>query len=298
MKSISKAPKVIKLEKPLPVISATINLMTQKTENEISQFDNISYNNNDYIINLVREEEKNQRLNNTTPIHHRITRRATQKNTQRTFFFDRAATMLNKTRETSHPKTKRLILLNQKDFMRRTTMNPTTRNTKKIATTYTNTPIKKQTLRLFNQCDEIENECFSLRTFNNSPDREERDLSKKFKTIERNSKRQEIEELRYDKGKIGVQPLMKLKLKNLRILQETDCVKKVSNTLAFKANKLINGLFTIQNKRLYFTKNYQNYQSIRIKRKQNIKVMDNMLNNNIKEHNKVCKIYNKYINTE
>ena len=60
MKSISKAPKVIKLEKPLPVISATINLMTQKTENEISQFDNISYNNNDYIINLVREEEKNQ----------------------------------------------------------------------------------------------------------------------------------------------------------------------------------------------------------------------------------------------
>ena len=49
---------------------------------------------------------------------------------------------------------------------------------------------------------------------------------------------------------------------------------------------------------LYITNNYQKYQSIRIKRKKNIKVMDNMLKDNIKEHNKVCKIYNRYINTE
>ena len=55
----------------------------------------------------------------------------------------------------------------------------------------------------------------------------------------------EIEELLYNKKKIGVKPLMKMKLKNFRILQESDYVNKLSDTLAFKVNKIINGMFTI-----------------------------------------------------
>ena len=45
-----------------------------------------------------------------------------------------------------------------------------------------------------------------------------------FKKVEELERLTEIEELLYNKKKIGVKPLMKMKLKNFRILQESDYV--------------------------------------------------------------------------
>ena len=81
-------------------------------------------------------------------------------------------------------------------------------------------------------------------------------------------------------------------------MKESDYVKNVSNTLAFKANKVLTKLFTIKNKKMYFINEYQHYNNIKSDRKKHIKKMDEMLQQNIKEHKKACRIYNKFINNE
>ena len=55
-------PKVIRIDRPLPVLARRISLASQETQKEINRFDNISYDNNSYIIQLVREssEMKNE----------------------------------------------------------------------------------------------------------------------------------------------------------------------------------------------------------------------------------------------
>lgn len=76
----------------------------------------------------------------------------------------------------------------------------------------------------FDQCDEIENRCCTLRNTCKITEGENEGIKSIFKKVEELERLTEIEELLYNKKKIGVKPLMKMKLKNFRILQESDYV--------------------------------------------------------------------------
>lgn len=278
-------PKVVRIDRPLPVLSRRISLISQETRKEINRFDNISYDNNAYIIQLVREGESE--MKNETNRIHRKTKKSTRKVTTKVkLYCDHSKLLREKIKKT----TKKILSLEENDF---STRNIST--CQHYSNNHTVTFSNMEKTNLFTQCEEIESKCATLKTFNKPSTNV---LSKKFKTIERESHRPEIDELKYDKKKLGVKPLMRLTNKNLRIIKESDYVKKVSNTLAYKANKVVANFFTIKNKKMYFINDYQHYSDIKSDRKKHIKEMDKMLQQNIKEHTKVCRIYDKYINTE
>lgn len=284
-------PKVTRIDRPLPLITHKISLISQETQKEINRFDNISYDNNDYIIKLVREGEKTFIRNETTK--HKKTKKSTRKATTRINLYSVQSKMI---KEKIKKTAKKMLSLEDNDFSSRN--NSTYQHHSYNNHTITFSNMEKTQENLFTQCNEIENQCSTLKTFYNKPLSEEAIIVKKFKTIEKQNHRPEVEELKYDKKKLGVKPLMRLTYKNLRIMKESDYVKNVSNTLAFKANKVLTKLFTIKNKKMYFINEYQHYNNIKSDRKKHIKKMDEMLQQNIKEHKKACRIYNKFINNE
>lgn len=282
-------PKVIRIDRPLPVLARRISLASQETQKEINRFDNISYDNNAYIIQLVREGESSEMKNEAN--RHKKTKKSTRKVTTKVnLYCDNSKKLREKIKKT----TKKILSLEENDFF--SSRNISTCHNNNHTVTFSN--FEKTQENLFTQCDEIENKCSTLKTCYKKPLAERAMISRKFKTIERKSNRPEIDELKYDRKKLGVKPLMRLTYKNLRIMKESDYVKKVSNTLAFKANKVVTNFFTIKNKKMYFLKDYQHYSDIKSERKKHIKEMDAMLQQNIKEHTKACRIYDKYINIE
>ena len=58
MKNYVNVSKIIPIEDHFPLIGSKIKVMTKQTKKDINHFDNITYDNNEYIIRLVREEEK------------------------------------------------------------------------------------------------------------------------------------------------------------------------------------------------------------------------------------------------
>lgn len=58
MKNYVNVSKNIPIEDHFPLIGSKIKVMTKQTKKDINHFDNITYDNNEYIIRLVREEEK------------------------------------------------------------------------------------------------------------------------------------------------------------------------------------------------------------------------------------------------
>lgn len=289
MKNYLTISKEIQINESLPIIATTIKQMTRQTHEEVSKFDNISYDNNNFIINLIREEEKN-RANN--PKY--FSRKASKRNTKaRINLIKTGGTEVEKS---FHKKSKKFYTINPYDFYNKMKESPKiSRNSRKIANTVTNSSFVNTQKELFDQCQEIENQCFTIKSnCHVTPDKK---LKNQFKKVNEMNKKSEVEELRFDKKKVGVRPLMKIKMKNRRILQEAECVHKISNTLAFKANKIISNIFKIQTQRIYFGKDYKKYDNIRTQRKSKIKEMNNLLENNLKEHQKACQIYNKYVNT-
>ena len=77
MKKYLSISKDIQINESLPIIATTIQQMTRQTHEEVSKFDNISYDNNNFIINLIKEEDKN-RATNPKYFSHKASKRNTK----------------------------------------------------------------------------------------------------------------------------------------------------------------------------------------------------------------------------
>lgn len=291
MKNYLTISKEIQINETLPIIASTIKQMTKQTHEEVSKFDNISYDNNNFIINLIREEEEKNKTANSKD----YSRKASKRNTKARINLIKAR--LHEEEEKSfHKKRKKYSTINPYDLYNKLRESPKiSRNSKKIANTVAYSSILNTQKELFDQCQEIEDQCCTFKSnCHVTPDKE---LKNKFEKMNEKNKKLEVEELRFDKKKVGVRPLMKIKMKNRRVLKEAECVHKISNTLAFKANKIVTNIFKTQTQKKYFGKDYKKYDNIRMQRKSKIKELNNFLENNLKEHQKACQIYYKYVNT-
>ena len=57
MKNYVNVSKNISIEDHFPLIGSKIKVMTKQTKKDINHFDNITYDNNEYIIRLVRKSK-------------------------------------------------------------------------------------------------------------------------------------------------------------------------------------------------------------------------------------------------
>ena len=172
-----------------------------------------------------------------------------------------------------------------------------------LNTSFSNEDIKAQNSvplntkqKVFNSCEEIEGDCFSIREKFQKKHKHNY-LKKFFRKANKIKTLGQLDELRYNKKQVGINPLMNLKITNKRLLQESDCIEKMDNDLAFKANKAINGMFTSQEKQSYFTNSsYKNYNEIKKRRMQQIQELQEIMDHNEKEHSKFSSSYKNYVN--
>ena len=104
-------PKVIRIDRPLPVLARRISLASQETQKEINRFDNISYDNNAYMIQLVREGESSEMKNQAN--RHKKTKKSTRKVTTKVnLYCDNSKKLREKIKKT----TKKILSLEENDF--------------------------------------------------------------------------------------------------------------------------------------------------------------------------------------
>ena len=204
MKNYVNVSKNIPIEDHFPMIGEKIKVMTKQTKKDINHFDNITYDNNEYIIRLVREEEKQNKK------------------------YKRLHT--NEIKSMNTIRAKKHLTVIPTEIKRKDSINYP--NIKRKENKLFNTMIVAPSFKsqqLFDQCDEIENRCCTLRNTCKITEGENEGIKSIFKKVEELERLTEIEELLYNKKKIGVKPLMKMKLKNFRILQESDYVNLTLN---------------------------------------------------------------------
>lgn len=306
MRSYPKMSNDVTIPKNLPPIGHKITTMTYQTKADVNHFDNIRYDYNTFLIDLAHKEQSANSKMRTTFL--------TEQN--EAFPLMKSSIKLSKTYE-KHALPK----LNKCKFI---TVNPyfdkhpetfashervvSYRSVKKslfpnLNISFSNDDIKTQNSiplnpkqKVFNSCEEIEGDCFSIRE--NCRKKHKRNYLKKF--IRKANKIKtlgQLDELKYNKKQVGINPLMNIKIKNKRLLQESDCIEKMADDLAFKANKAINGIFTSQEKESYFTNSsYKHYDEIKKKRIQQIQELQEIMCYNEKEHSKFSSSYKNYVN--
>lgn len=296
----------VTISEDFPIISNKINTMTKQTKKDLSHFDNIRYDNNSFLIDLVRKEQRR-----------RSTIRSSFMINQHEMFPMFKSPIKSNNNKSKHfisklTKHKHPIALSPLKFNSNIVASPEKpiyfRNIKNtlfsnFSTTFSNDELKKQSSnslntqqKVFSSCEEIEGNCFTIKE--KCSKKNNRNYLLNFvKKANRIKKRSQLEEMKNIRKQVGSGHVMNITIKNKRIIDESNCIQRMDNNLAFQANKTISNIFFIQEKPTYFTKSsYRHFNDIKIKRKKQIKELQNLMYDNQKEHSKFSQTYHNYIN--
>ena len=307
MKNYPQMSEKVKIPLRFPNLNQKIHKMTHQSEKALNHFDNIRYDYNAFIIGLVRKDDTISPKTKTKQF----------KDKPESFPLLNSPIKLAKTFDKTHlhisPLPKRSYIPTNPHFF----LNPESfaspersispREAKHYLFQSINSIPNEQHIktnsspltteqRLFTTCEEIEGKCYTIRR--RCKKKNNHNYLKKFIKKENNIKKQtQLDELRYKKSQVGMAPLMNIKINNRRILHESDCIGKMDDNLAYKANKTINNIFYVQKKPNYFTKeSYIDYNDIKHKRKKNIMEIRELMQDNKKEHYKFCQTYKSFVN--
>ena len=296
----------VSISEEFPIISSKISTMTKQTKKDLSHFDNIRYDNNSFLIDLVRREQRRRSTIKSTLLL----------NQQDLFPIFKSPVKYNQSNAkmliSKLTKRKPNITLSPLKFNSNIVASPEKpihfRNIKNTLfsnynTTFSNDELKKTNSiplstqqKVFSSCEEIEGNCFTIKE--KCVKKNKRNYLGNFiKKANQIKKRSQLEELKNLKKQVGTNSVMNIQIKNKRVIDESNCIQRMDNNLAFKANKTINNIFFLHEKPTYFTNSsYRHFNDIKLKRKKQIKELKDLMYDNQKEHFKFSQTYNNYIN--
>lgn len=300
----------INLSRELPVLDIKIRQVKTKARKELAKLNYFSINNIQTPINIIDDEEEK-------PKRGSIKKRTIFKTINKLSYNSRfrvsfpPSNSVNRSGETKVAKTKTKIRKSNLKPLNATSTHlqlhhvafehtkNSSRNSRHFNTEVHSFRQPTKPSELYDQCKEIEDNCSTI--LNTCPNENVNNpVADILKKENKKMKYEEVEELRKFKRGMNPNRMMKLRMKNIKTMIKAEQVEKLDDTLAFRANKLIKGIFIDKNKNPYFEKEhgYNNFNDTRYRRKNKIKELKKAINENVQDNKKVVMKYNRYLLTE